>query len=179
MIDLRTLGTITSTYGKVRTIDGVTDTHKGIDIVLKNWNIPFVTDGTVIAKGENHKTMGNYLTVKQSDGTTATYMHMAVPSSWNVGDSVKEGDRVGLMGTTGRSTGVHLHYEVKDSSGAYIDPAEYLGGDFISDMTTTTAGSGDDVGLSIWGKIVKFIVILLLAVCAIYLILKSFDIDII
>lgn len=185
MIDLRTLGTVTSGYGVTRTINGVTDVHTGIDIVLRDKNIPFVLGGTVEQVGYN-ASMGNFLKVKQTDGTTGVYMHMAKPATWKSGATVNEGETVGIMGTTGRSTGVHLHYEVRDANGNSINPVAFWGSvDSGTPIVDENGVASDDVIITqnvadneytLLGNIVRFLVIALIAVMAIYLILQAFDI---
>lgn len=185
MIDLRTLGTVTSGYGVTRKINGVTDVHNGIDVVLRDKNIPFVLGGTIEQVGYN-ASMGNFVKVKQTDGTTGIYMHMAKPATWKKGATVNEGETVGIMGTTGRSTGVHLHYEVRDANGNSINPVDFWGSvDSGAPIVDANGIASDDVIItqnvadedySLIGNIIRFLVILLVVVIAIYLILKAFDI---
>jgi hypothetical protein len=53
----------------------------------------------------------------------------SVPSSLRVGQAIKAGTLIGIMGTTGTSTGVHLHYEIRNSNNQSIDPEPYLDND--------------------------------------------------
>lgn len=68
---------------------------------------------------------GNYVAVQQDDGRIAYYCHLE-ERSVDMGEIVRAGDRIGIMGSTGYSTGPHLHLEIRDPMTA-INPAEYLG----------------------------------------------------
>lgn len=135
---------VTSYYG-MRTLNGVTAPHNGIDLVpadgTKDAEIVAVCDGTVTAVVSNvpdshtglnvtKNTAGNSVTYKTSDGYSVIYHHLKAGSVCvKVGDKVKPGDKIGVMGTTGKSTGIHLHYEFRDPKGATFDPAPYIGTD--------------------------------------------------
>ncbi len=69
---------------------------------------------------------GNYVTLYHGDGVYTTYCHMRYGSvKVNVGDIVEAGQELGIKGTTGYSTGEHLHYGVK-VNGSWVDPKPYL-----------------------------------------------------
>ena len=67
---------------------------------------------------------GNHVVVSHSDGTSTLYAHMS-SRAVKQGQVVKQGDVVGYVGTTGRSTGNHLHFEIR-VDGRMIDPLVYL-----------------------------------------------------
>jgi murein DD-endopeptidase MepM/ murein hydrolase activator NlpD len=98
--------------------------HSGFDIA-GNFDDPvYVTaDGTVISSGYD-KLHGNNIVVSHSKGLRTWYMHLN-KSLVSEGDHVNKGDQIGLLGSTGRSTGPHLHYEVK-KDGVSVDPEPYL-----------------------------------------------------
>jgi murein DD-endopeptidase MepM/ murein hydrolase activator NlpD len=98
--------------------------HNGFDIA-GNFDDPvYVTaDGTVISSGYD-KLHGNNIVVNHSKGLRTWYMHLN-KSLVSEGDHVNKGDQIGLLGSTGRSTGPHLHYEVK-KDGVSVDPEPYL-----------------------------------------------------
>lgn len=191
MINLITLDTdkkVNSGFGvRTQPTEGASKNHKGIDITLADDNIPSVRSGTVSYVGYSD-TGGNMIYIEQEDGTTAKYMHLASPSPLSVGDTVKEGQTIGTQGSTGVSTGKHLHFQVEGTSGA-IDPEIYL------DVESYIANSShfDHIGenkkendsgikgslLDILGKLLTFIAILLIIVLAVYLFMKAFDISII
>ena len=90
--------------------------HKGIDIVaerrgkIKGYTLSSVSEGTVLYEGYS-KTAGNYIAIKLADGFTVRYLHMMNRSPKNTNDPVKKGDYIGNVGTTGHSTGYHLHFD--------------------------------------------------------------------
>ncbi|MBX0358260.1 M23 family metallopeptidase [Halobacillus sp. Nhm2S1] len=90
--------------------------HKGIDIAgVSNKTIKAADNGKVIEAGYRNS-FGNKVVIDHGNGYETIYAHL---SSIDVkkGQIVKRGEKIGVMGTTGRSTGVHLHFEVhKDGS---------------------------------------------------------------
>lgn len=95
-------------------------------------------NGEVVLKSYDDDGYGNYLIMKDSQtGMGFLYAHLRDPSNKNVGDSVYIGEQVGIEGTTGSSTGIHLHLEMQDISThswifnapkeTYINPASFLG----------------------------------------------------
>lgn len=106
--------------------DGV---HKGIDFAVAGGTpIPAPADGTVIAKAYEEE-RGNYLIISHGtqDGyeLTTRYYHLQSPSPLGVGDTVVKGETVGLVGTTGLSTGNHLHYETR-RNGEHMNPRSFM-----------------------------------------------------
>lgn len=177
---------------------GSTD-HKGIDLSSSNYNIPAVVSGKVVANGYNSG-RGNYITILGNDGYTATYQHLASRSPLQVGASVTEGQTIGTQGRTGKSTGDHLHFEVKSGSGVYVDPVDYLAGKFSTgspglegltgsnDQPTYNSYNGTAVSsswtdslldtlLEVLGKIIKFVALAALVILAMVLFMKAFDIQ--
>lgn len=106
----------------------VTDFHRGIDIVGANSSINgapvyAANDGTVIIK-TTHYSYGNYIMIDHGGGRSTLYAHMSKFASGITVDSVvKKGDIIGYVGTTGNSTGPHLHFEVR-INGATVDPLD-------------------------------------------------------
>ena len=108
--------------------------HNGIDLVGDgDKRIRAVTGGYVlqsrIVYDESNPTSewGNYISIKGDDGYVYYYCHLS--ARWvEPGEYVEAGQIIGTEGSTGRSTGSHLHFEVrKDVVGAAVDPAEALG----------------------------------------------------
>ena len=94
--------------------------------------------GEVVTKAYDASGYGNYIIMKDSQTNMGfLYAHLDQPSLKNVGDSVQIGELVGYEGTTGSSTGIHLHLEMQDLTnhtwiyqGAkeiYTNPAEFMG----------------------------------------------------
>lgn len=125
---------ITSRFGK-RTLNGTTRQHNGIDLVAKTTSGASATDyitahtgGTVQAVGYDAGA-GNYVNIQVDSSTIMVYYHLKEKSSLKVGAAVKKGDKIGYMGSTGNSTGAHLHWGIK-KDGKWIDPEPYLDKDY-------------------------------------------------
>ncbi len=98
--------------------------HRGIDIRAKSGtSIYAVADGTVIQSGWNGK-YGYCVIIEHSDGTRTLYAH-AKQLCCKKGDVVSQGEVIALVGTTGQSTGNHLHFEVI-VGGKNVDPSPYI-----------------------------------------------------
>ncbi|MGG1514015.1 peptidoglycan DD-metalloendopeptidase family protein [Paenibacillus oryzisoli] len=98
--------------------------HSGIDFGAHENDPVFATAaGTVVSTGKDiyH---GNNIVIEHSQGLRTWYMHLN-KILVNRGDTLEKGDTIGLVGSTGRSTGAHLHYEVL-KNGESIDPKPYL-----------------------------------------------------
>ncbi|MEW9702114.1 M23 family metallopeptidase [Paenibacillus sp. SI8] len=98
--------------------------HSGIDFGAKENDPVYATaDGKVISTGRD-QFHGNNIVIEHSKGLRTWYMHLN-KILVNKGDNVEKGNTIGLVGSTGRSTGPHMHYEVL-KNGASIDPKPYL-----------------------------------------------------
>ena len=115
----------TSAFGKN---NGLKSSHNGIDYATPmNTPVGAIANGTVIQTG-NVGTYGNLVKVRYDDGNIGYYSHL---NSFNVkaGDKFRAGDILGMSGNTGRSTGPHLHLEVRGADDSYynqIDPQKYI-----------------------------------------------------
>ncbi|MCP8617189.1 M23 family metallopeptidase [Salirhabdus salicampi] len=106
--------------------------HSGIDIGGGYGTPIYATaDGTVTFAGRNGG-YGNFVEIKHSSVFSTRYAHMA-NLHVEEGEKVEVGDQIGTMGSTGRSTGVHLHYEIF-KNGRAVDPYPYM--TFISRVLT-------------------------------------------
>jgi len=116
---------VTSPYGiRTHPIYGDRRMHNGIDInAAHGANIYAADSGTVITSTYNSG-YGNYVVVSHGNGMTTLYAHMS-SRSVSVGASVSKGQVIGLIGSTGVSTGPHLHFEVS-VNGTRINPLEKL-----------------------------------------------------
>ena len=94
--------------------------HDGIDLRAKYEEVYSVMDGEVTAV-DSDKRSGIYVTVRYPEGYTCSYCHLSQPMV-KKGDSVKAGEVIAISGNTGTSTGAHLHFGVRDSSGKCLDP---------------------------------------------------------
>ncbi|MCI9672641.1 MAG: peptidoglycan DD-metalloendopeptidase family protein [Lawsonibacter sp.] len=135
--------------GRIHPVTGKPGNHAGIDIPAPSGtNIYAAKSGVVIhaAKGTGSSwSYGNYVIVSHSDGTSTLYAHMS-RIGCKEGQTVKQGDVVGYVGTTGRSTGNHLHFEVRSGS-TRKDPVNYF-----KDKSLYVQSSGKKVALWDWMK---------------------------
>ena len=91
-----------------RKINGSRIYHNGLDI-WGSGNIVAVADGKVLKAGADGD-WGNRVIIEHADGSTTLYAHLKSVSV-KAGDSVKQGKKIGVMGSTGNSTGTHLHFD--------------------------------------------------------------------
>ena len=99
--------------------------HMAFDIE-SNGNPPIFAarGGTVIVPGFQAGGYGNHIIIDHGNGYQTLYAHLSVISV-SSGQSVTQGQQIGLMGSTGRSTGTHLHFEVRQG-GALLNPAGFI-----------------------------------------------------
>ena len=116
----------------------IKDFHNGIDLVpspCNNNEILAFADGVVTSMQKTGRQYGTgcYVRIKHSNGLYTLYYHLKSGTVCvNVGDKVKKGQKLGIIGTTGKSTGIHLHFQIdKGSSKTSINPYDYLFNDKI------------------------------------------------
>ncbi len=116
---------ITSQYG-YRILFGVRDFHTGIDIGAGTGsNIVAAESGTVILANYGwNGGYGNYIIINHGNGITTRYAH-ASKLYVTAGQTVSKGEVIAAVGTTGNSTGPHLHFEVR-LNGSHTNPLNYL-----------------------------------------------------
>jgi murein DD-endopeptidase MepM/ murein hydrolase activator NlpD len=127
-------GVMTSTFGpRMHPILGTVRIHKGVD-----WAAPVGTpimaafDGEIVFQGDGGS-YGNLVRISHGNGRETRYAHMQkFAANESVGTKVKAGDIIGYIGTTGLSTGPHLHFEL------------YQNGEAIDPLGTVTAVATDD-----------------------------------
>lgn len=94
--------------------------HTGVDIISDvSDEVVAVADGKVIFTGYDAK-YGNNIKIEHKDGTISFYAH-GLEIFVNKGDEIKAGEKIMLVGSTGLATGPHLHFEMLDVNGEYID----------------------------------------------------------
>lgn len=122
---------ITSPYGsRLHPIQGVVKNHDGIDIGGKTGDPVYASaDGIVIYSQFNTGGYGNMIMIDHglnAEGVKIVTLYAHGDKLLkNVGDTVKQGDIIMEMGSTGNSTGPHVHFEVREN-GSHVDPKNYL-----------------------------------------------------
>lgn len=116
---------ISSPFGwRIHPTLGVNKFHNGVDMAApKGTDILAAYSGEVVAATYN-STMGNYVMMNHGNGFYTIYMH-ASKLCVSPGDIIIEGEKIAEVGSTGRSTGPHLHFGVR-KNGEYVDPMAYL-----------------------------------------------------
>ena len=118
---------ITSTFGGRASPGGIGSTnHKGIDIGGVGYgSTVHAAKGGVVIISQYSNSYGNFVVVSHGSGNTTLYAHMS-SRFVEAGQAVEQGDILGLTGSTGHSTGPHLHFEITEN-GTRINPLIYLG----------------------------------------------------
>ena len=98
--------------------------HKGIDIASGKGNPVLAAKSGTVVKSYLSSSYGNYVVVSHGGGLMTAYAHMS-KRMVSVGDTVAAGQQIGTVGSTGNSTGNHLHFEVY-VDGAVVDPMNYV-----------------------------------------------------
>lgn len=127
---------VTCVYGmRKHPITGVYSLHNGVDIVGSGYTLAHITThtkGTVEYAGYN-SVLGYHVNVRLSNGDMMQYNHMTKALQVAAGDTVARGQIIGTMGSTGSSTGAHLHFGIQRSNGEWIDPEPYLYADYLEE----------------------------------------------
>ena len=116
---------ISDDYGnRIHPTLGVQQFHNGIDMAAPNGSpILAAESGTVVAATYN-SSMGNYIMINHGNGLYTIYMH-ASALYVSTGQKVTRGQKIAAVGSTGRSTGPHLHFSVRQN-GSYVNPRNFL-----------------------------------------------------
>ena len=122
---LTTYTRVSDDYGmRMHPILGVEQFHNGVDFAAPGGTpILAAYNGNVVGAGYS-SSMGNYVMIDHGGGLVTIYMH-ASALYVSAGDSVTKGDTIAAVGSTGRSTGNHLHFSVRQN-GSYVSPWNYL-----------------------------------------------------
>ena len=121
---------VSSEFGwRIHPITGKEKFHNGIDIALPTGTEVHASSSGTVIQSYYSESAGNYVVVQDETGYTAHYMHLN-SRSVAVGDVIKHGEIIGTVGSTGNSTGPHLHFGVKDNTGEWINPRFVLS-DFV------------------------------------------------
>lgn len=122
---LNVSGTITSTFGyRESPTAGASSNHKGIDIAVPT-GTPVVAAGSgKVVVSSYQAAAGNYIMIYHGNGLYTVYMHNS-SLKVSVGETVSKGQVIALSGSTGVSTGPHLHFGV-NKNGSYVNPLNYV-----------------------------------------------------
>ena len=118
-------GYYSSNYGyRIDPISGHTSFHTGVDIIASPGTPVMAAAGGVVSTVAFVPEYGNIVDVDHDNGLTSRYAHLS-KSLVKVGDVVMKGQRIALVGATGRVTGPHLHFEVREK-GIPLNPNKFL-----------------------------------------------------
>ncbi len=118
-------GRITSGFGgRTSPTEGASSNHQGIDIGASSGSdIIAAADGTVTISTYSYSA-GNYVMINHGGGVSTVYMHCS-KLLVSAGETVKKGQVIAKVGSTGYSTGPHLHFGVR-LNGSYVNPSKYV-----------------------------------------------------
>ena len=120
-------GTLSSGFGyREHPTEGEERFHYGVDLAAEaGTDIVCFADGTVTAVGES-SSYGNYCTVAHENGFSTLYAHCGRVTAAS-GKEVRQGEKLGEVGSSGMATGPHLHFELQ-RNGTYLNPIYYVSG---------------------------------------------------
>ncbi|MBX7514076.1 M23 family metallopeptidase [Qipengyuania sp. GH38] len=98
--------------------------HKGVDLAAPTGTPIYATADGVVSKAERFSSYGKFVSIEHGARIQTRYAHMSAIAVTD-GARVKKGDLIGYVGSTGRSTGPHLHYEVR-IDGEAVNPVPYM-----------------------------------------------------
>jgi len=116
--------------------------HNGVDLAAPSGTPVYATADGLVGMAQWFSSYGNYVQLEHGGELQTRYGHL---TSYTVhpGDMVQKGDLIGYVGSTGRSTGPHLHYEVR-VAGVPVDPRPYMVANFaIADGEEAARGGPD------------------------------------
>lgn len=116
---------VTCAYGpRIHPINGNKSFHYGVDLAAGMSTEIYATKSGTVTGATYGEANGYYVTINHGDGYSSIYAHMT-NYVVSVGDSVKQGQLIGYVGTTGWSTGPHLHFEIL-YNGSNVNPMNYI-----------------------------------------------------
>lgn len=125
---------VNSAFGMRRLPGQAARHHDGVDIAAPQGTGVYVAaEGRVLRTGYDAGGYGRFIEVRHPNGMTTLYGHLSRVDVAS-GDEIGVNQRIGLVGSTGRSTGPHLHFEVRRGD-RQIDPVKVMGRDFEVEVT--------------------------------------------
>lgn len=123
---LPSAGRVTTEFGASQNVNGIISTgHKGIDIAIAGGTPIYAAHNGTVAATTGHRSYGNVVMIDNGDGISTLYAHMQGPAIVGVGQTVTQGQVIGYVGSTGNSSGNHLHFEVR-VNGVRQNPRNYI-----------------------------------------------------
>lgn len=123
---LPSAGRVTTEFGASQNVNGIISTgHKGIDIAIAGGTPIYAAHNGTVAATTGHRSYGNVVMIDNGDGISTLYAHMQGPAIVGVGSTVTQGQVIGYVGSTGNSSGNHLHFEVR-VNGVRQNPRNYI-----------------------------------------------------
>ena len=98
--------------------------HKGVDLAAPTGTPIYATADGIVSKAERFSSYGLYISIEHGARLQTRFAHMS-KLAVSAGERVRKGDVIGYVGSTGRSTGPHLHYEVR-IDGRAVNPIPYM-----------------------------------------------------
>jgi murein DD-endopeptidase MepM/ murein hydrolase activator NlpD len=135
--------TLTSDFGmRTHPVLGGRRNHKGIDLAQPSGTPVYATADGVVGRAEWFSSYGNYIQIEHGGEMQTRYAHL---SGYAVaaGEFVRKGQLIGFVGSTGRSTGPHLHYEVR-VAGEAVDPTPYMVDTQLASVNPTLGQGGPE-----------------------------------
>ena len=116
--------------------------HNGVDLAAPSGTPVFATADGMVGMAQYYSSYGNYVQIEHGGAMQTRYAHL---SSYTVseGENVSKGDLIGYVGSTGRSTGPHLHYEVR-VEGEAVNPIPYMMADLATEDAEGAARGGPE-----------------------------------
>jgi hypothetical protein len=126
--------------------------HEGVDIAAPMGEpIHATAEGVVVNTGLS-PSYGNFVEVEHAGGVSSFYGHMSRTAGFAVGDKVASGEVIGFVGSTGHSTGPHLHFEIR-KDGDHFDPQNFMGHAFLTLASMPLVRSAESVFGNFKGRV--------------------------
>ena len=118
-------GNISSAFGeRIHPVTGEKNFHNGIDIAANHGDDVLTVHSGSVNKTGYDDANGNFVIISHGEGVSSIYIHLSVISV-SLGESLSPGQKIGEVGSTGMSTGPHLHFEIKEN-GVSVNPQKYI-----------------------------------------------------
>lgn len=146
-----TAGRLTSGFGRYRTYsDGRRSYHYGTDLASPTGTVVIAAAAGIVRQAGWQHIFGNVVIIDHGQGVSTSYNHLSTVDVV-VGDRVAAGDLVGKVGSTGQSTGPHLHWGLV-VDGVSVDAEEWLSHDFLGDQEDTFTDVAQLNGGAVWSE---------------------------